>query len=88
MLEAENQGLRFQLQKATNSTRVQKHVQVDLNERFSTLNHIKAALERAAAQQAHLAATAAQRKATKAAAASAAIQITREIDNMCSQFQI
>jgi hypothetical protein len=88
MLQAENQGLRFQLQKATDSTRVRKRVQVDMNERFSTLNHVQAALERAAAHQSHLAATAKQRHANKVTAERAANQIAQEIDKMCTEFQL
>ena len=82
-LEAENQRLKYQLH-STTVTRVRKRVQVNPNQRFSNVESIKAAIDRAAAQQAQQASTSPENKAQKAAEAAAA----RTLNSMCTEWQI
>lgn len=82
-LEAENQRLKYQLD-AIQSTRVRKRVQVNPNERFSNVESIKAALERATAIHAEQAAKAPEKEAQKAAAATAALSL----ESMCTEWQV
>lgn len=84
LLEAEVQRLRFQLNKATNNTRVRKQVKPDLNERFVNFNHIEAALAKAAEAEAKKAATGPERAARQAVAQATAVAIS----SMSSEFQI
>ena len=83
-LQAENQRLKYQLDSAR-ITRSRKRVQVNPNERFSNIETIKAAIDRAAALQAQQASTAPDKEARKAAAA-AAVALT--ISSMCTEWQI
>ena len=82
-LQAENQRLKYQLDSAR-ITRSRKRVQVNPNERFSNIETIKAAIDRAAALQAQQASTAPDKEAQKAAAAAAALTIS----SMCTEWQI
>jgi hypothetical protein len=82
-LEAENQRLKYQLD-STTVTRVRKRVQVNPNQRFSNVESIKAAIDRAAAQQAQQASTSLENEAQKAAEAAAA----RTLNSMCTEWQI
>ena len=82
-LKAQNQQLRYQLD-SYKITRVRKRVQVNPNERFSNVESIKAAIDRAAAQQAQQASTSPENKAQKAAEAAAA----RTLNSMCTKWQI
>ncbi|RYN70635.1 hypothetical protein AA0119_g13691 [Alternaria tenuissima] len=82
-LEAENQRLKYQLH-STTVTRVRKRVQVNPNQRFSNVESIKTAIDRAAAQQAQQASTSPENKAQKAAEAAAA----RTLNSMCTEWQI
>jgi hypothetical protein len=82
-LEAENQRLKYQLDSAK-ITRVRKRVQVNPNERFSNVEVIKAAIDRAAALQAQQASTSPEKEAQKAAAAAAAL----ELSSMCTEWQL
>ncbi|KAJ8111260.1 hypothetical protein OPT61_g6103 [Boeremia exigua] len=82
-LQAENQSLRHQLQSSKN-TYLKKRVQVNPNERFSNVEVIKAAIDRAAALQAQEATLTPEKQAQKAAAAAAAASL----DSMCSSWQI
>ena len=82
-LEAENQRLKYQLD-TTRNTRVRKRVQVNPNERFSNIESIKAAIDRAAALQAEQASTSPEKEAQKAAAAAAALTLS----SMCTEWQI
>ena len=82
-LKAENQQLKYQLH-STTVTRVRKRVQVNPNQRFSNVESIKAAIDRAAAQQAQQASTSPENKAQKAAEAAAA----RTLNSMCTEWQI
>jgi hypothetical protein len=81
-LEAEDQRLKYQLD-STTVTRVRKRVQVNPNQRFSNVESIKAAIDRAAAQQAQQASTLPVNEAQKAAEAAAA----RTLNSMCTQWQ-
>jgi hypothetical protein len=82
-LQAENQRLKYQLDSAR-ITRSRKRVQVNPNERFSNIETIKAAIDRAAALQAQQASTAPNKEAQKAATAAAALTIS----SMCTEWQI
>jgi hypothetical protein len=82
-LQAENQRLKYQLD-STRVTRSRKRVQVNPNERFSNVESIKAALDRAAALKAQQDSTTPEKEAQKAAAEVAA----RTLDSMCTQWQI
>ena len=82
-LKAENQRLKYQLD-STTVTRVRKRVQVNPNKRFSNVESIKAAIDRAAAQQAQQASTLLENEAQKAAEAAAA----RTLNSMCTEWQI
>ena len=82
-LQAENQRLKYQLD-STRVTRPRKRVQVNPNERFSNVESIKAALDRAAALKAQQDSTTPEKEAQKAAAEVAA----RTLDSMCTQWQI
>jgi hypothetical protein len=82
-LEAENQRLKYQLD-STRITRVRKRVQVNPNERFSNVESIKAAIDRAAALQAQQSNISPEKEAQKAAAAAAALTL----NSMCTQWQI
>jgi hypothetical protein len=57
---------------------------VNLNERFSNVESIKAAIDRAAALQAQQASTSLEKEAKKAAAAAAALTLS----SMCTEWQI
>lgn len=74
-LQANNQRLDYQLQSAR-VTRVRKRVQVDPNERFGSVEDIKAAIDWAAALQAQQASTSPEKDARKAAAAAAALKLS------------
>lgn len=82
-LQAENQQLKYQLQ-SSNTTRKRKRVQPNLNERFSNIEAIKAALERAAALQAEQASRSVEEEAKKAAAEAAALTL----QSMCNEWQL
>jgi hypothetical protein len=82
-LQAENQRLKYQLD-STRVTRLRKRVQVDPNERFSNVESIKAAIDRAAALEAQQNSTSPEKEAQKAAVEVAA----RTLDSMCTQWQI
>jgi hypothetical protein len=82
-LEAENQRLKYQLD-STKVTQVRKRVQIDPNKRFSNVEAIKAAIERAAAQQAEKNTLIPEKEAQKAAAEAAA----RSLDSMCTSWQL
>jgi len=82
-LQAKNQQLKHQLQHAKN-THIKKRVQVNPNERFSNVESIKAALDRATALEAQQIATPLKKAAQKAAAAAAAAGF----DSMCNSWQI
>jgi hypothetical protein len=82
-LEAENQRLKYQLD-STTVARVRKRVQVNPNERFSNVESVKAAIDRAAALQGEQATTLPEEEAQKAAAAAAALTL----DSMCTLWQI
>lgn len=82
-LQAENQRLKYQLEN-TRVTRKRKRVQQDLNERFSNVEAIKAAIERAAASQAKQALITPEEEAEKAAAAAAALML----QSMCTEWQL
>ena len=61
-LQAENQRLKYQLD-STRVTRSRKRVQVDPNERFSNVESIKAAIDRAAALEAQQNSTSPEKEA-------------------------
>jgi hypothetical protein len=82
-LEADNQRLQHQLD-YHKITRTRKRVQVNPNERFSNVESIKAAIDRAAALQAQQAITSPEKEAQKAAAAAAALTLS----SMCNEWQI
>ena len=82
-LEAENQRLKYQLD-STRITRSRKRVQANPNERFSNVESIKAAIDRAAALQALQASNSPEREAEKAAEEAAALTL----NSMCTQWQI
>jgi hypothetical protein len=82
-LEADNQRLKYQLD-STRNTRVRKRVQVNPNERFSNVESIKAAIDRAAALQAQQASTSPEKEAKKTAAAAAALTLS----SMCTEWQM
>ena len=83
-LKAENERLKYQLD-STRVARIRKRVQVNPNERFSNVESIKAAIDRAAALQAQQASSSAEKEAQKAAAAAAA---ALTLDSMCTKWQI
>ena len=82
-LEAENQRLKYQLD-STTVARVRKRVHVNPNERFSNVESVKAAIDRAAALQGEQATASPEKEAQKAAAAAAALTL----DSMCTVWQI
>jgi hypothetical protein len=82
-LEAENQRLKYQLD-STRITRLRKRVQVNPNERFSNVESIKAAIDRAAALQALQASNSPEKEAKNAAEEAAALTF----NSMCTQWQI
>jgi hypothetical protein len=82
-LEADNQRLKHQLD-YHKITRTRKRVQVNPNERFSNVESIKAAIDRAAALQAQQASASPEKEAKKAAAAAAALTLS----SMCTEWQI
>jgi hypothetical protein len=82
-LEADNQRLKHQLDYHI-ITRTRKRVQVNPNKRFSNVESIKAAVDRAAALQAQQAITSPEKEAQKAAAAAAALTLS----SMCNEWQI
>ncbi|KAF1923886.1 DDE-domain-containing protein [Didymella exigua CBS 183.55] len=78
-----NQQLKYQLDHYK-ITRTRKRVQVNPNERFSNVESIQAAIDRAADLQAQQASTSAEKEAEKAAAAA----VARTLNSMCTQWQI
>jgi hypothetical protein len=82
-LQAENQRLKYQLD-STRVTQSRKRVHINPNERFSNVESIKAALDRAAALKAQQDSTTPEKEAQKAAAEVAA----RTLNSMCTQWQI
>ncbi|UPX14071.1 uncharacterized protein EKO05_0004563 [Ascochyta rabiei] len=82
-LEFENQRLKYQLDSAT-ITHSRKRVQVNPNERYSNVEAIKAAIDRAAALQAEQASRQGEDEAKKAAAAAAALTL----QSMCTEWQL
>jgi len=82
-LEAENQRLKYQLD-STRITRSRKRVQINPNERFSNIQSIKAAIDRAAALKAQQAIISPEKEAQKAAAEAAALTL----NSMCNEWQI
>ena len=82
-LEHENQRLKYQVD-TTRITQSRKRVQVNPNERFSNVESIKAAIDRAAALQAQQTSTSPEKEAQKAAAEAAALTLK----SMCSEWQI
>jgi hypothetical protein len=82
-LQAENQRLKYQLDNSRN-TASRKRVQVNPNERFSNVETIKAALDRAAATKAQQDANAVEKAAQKASAEAAAATL----QSMCNEFQL
>jgi hypothetical protein len=82
-LEAENQRLKYQLD-STRINRSRKRVRVNPNERFSNVESIKAAIDRAAALQAQQTSNSPDKEAEKAAAAAAALTL----NSMCTEWQI
>jgi uncharacterized small protein (DUF1192 family) len=82
-LKADNQRLKHQLD-YHKITRIRKRVQVNPNERFSNVESIKAAIDRAAVLQAQQASTSPEKEAKKAAAAAAALTLS----SMCTEWQI
>lgn len=83
LLTAENQRLKYQLDRCQ-TTRVRKRVQVDPNERFSNVESIKAAIDRAAALQAQWTSISPEKEAEKAAMAAAALTLS----SMCTEWQM
>ncbi|KAF1928479.1 DDE-domain-containing protein [Didymella exigua CBS 183.55] len=82
-LESENQRLKYQLD-STRVTRSRKRVQVNPNERYSNVEAIKAAIDRAAALQAEQVSRSTEQEAQKAAAAAAALTL----QSMCTEWQL
>ncbi|KAF1929089.1 uncharacterized protein M421DRAFT_62067, partial [Didymella exigua CBS 183.55] len=82
-LKAENQQLKYQLDHCK-ITCTRKRVQVNPNERFSNVESIQAAIDRAAALQVQQASTSAEKEAEKAAAAA----LARTLNSMYTQWQI
>ena len=82
-LQAENQQLKYQLDQHR-ITRTRKRVQVNPNERFSNVENIKVAIDRAAALQAQQASKSQEKEAQIAAAAAAA----HTLASMCTEWQI
>ena len=82
-LEAENQRLKYQLD-SFKITRSRKRVQINTNERFSNIESIKAAIDRAAALQAQEATTTPEKEAEHAATIAAA----QTLNSMCTEWQI
>ena len=80
---AENQRLKHQLDRCQ-TTRVRKRVQIDPNERFSNVESIKVAIDRAAALQAQRTSTSTEKEAKKAAMAAAALTLR----SMCTEWQM
>jgi hypothetical protein len=81
-LEAENQRFKHQLG-STRVTCVRKRVHVNSNERFSNVESIKAAIDRAAALETQQASTSPEKEAQKATAAAAL-----SFNSMCTEWQI
>ena len=82
-LEAENQRLKYRID-SNKITRSRKRVQVNLNERFSNVEAIKAAIDQAAALQAQRASRSDEQEAKKAAKEAAALTL----QSMCTEWQI
>jgi len=82
-LEAENQRLKYQLDNHK-ITRTRKRVQVNPNERFSNVEAVQMAVNRAAALQASQASKIQEQQAQKAATTAAALAL----NSMCTQWQI
>jgi hypothetical protein len=83
LLTAENQRFKYQLDRCQ-TTRVRKRVQINPNERFSNVESIKAAVDRAAALQAQRTSISAEKEAEKAAIAAAALTLS----SMCTEWQM
>jgi hypothetical protein len=82
-LQAENQRLECQLSQIRGK-QTRKRVQVNPNERFSNVETIKAAIDRAAQQQAQKSQKDIELAASRAAAAVAALTL----ESMCTEWQI
>ena len=78
-----NQRLKYQLDRYQ-TTCVRKRVQVNLNERFSNVESIKAAIDRAAALQAQQTSILVEKVAEKGAIVAAALAFS----SMCTEWQI